>query len=118
MGEEIIAVVVPHQCVMTTLGALTALFDEREETDESVLGNLNNKKEERSTMSNYNEEMAKLFEECGLTGFELRELTESEKAAPEDWARLEQRIALRMAENSRMLDVSLFNVKNNSRPLV
>lgn len=41
---------------------------------------------------------------------------EGVKANPEDWAKFEQRIALRMTENSRMKDTSLFNVKNNSKP--
>ncbi len=116
--KHIIAVIVPKKRTMTTLAALFNSIERKEVSEMVDLDNLINKKEERSTMSNYNEEMAKLFEECGLTGFELRELTDSEKATPEDWARLEQRIALRTAENARMLDVSMFNAKNDSFPIV
>ena len=113
MGKIVIAVIEPRKRTVTTLAKLISKTKVEEPLD---LENLINKKEGVSTMSNYNEDMAKLFEELGLTGFELRKLTEEEKATPEDWAKLEQRIALRTAENSRMLDVSMFNAKNNSKP--
>lgn len=67
-----------------------------------------------SNCSNYNEEMAQLFKELNLDGFELRELTEEEKAKPEDWIKMADNLTLKDAETTNMIRLSNMYAKESS----
>ncbi len=55
---------------------------------------------------NYNEEMADFFKSLNLDDFELRQLTDDEKATFKDWDNHYARMALKDAENTKMINLS------------
>ena len=60
----------------------------------------------------FNEKIVSLFKELGLEG-EIIETPPHLKATPEDYAKLEHEIALRLAENDRMLRMSELYARNS-----
>jgi hypothetical protein len=67
-------------------------------------------------LANYNEEMATLFKELGLTGYELKEILPEERATPKDWAELEERRAEKCKKNEEMRAMSLWLAEHESKP--
>ncbi|MBO4246181.1 MAG: AAA family ATPase [Bacilli bacterium] len=62
----------------------------------------------------YNEEMAQLYNELGLTDYELRPLAEEEKSNPEDWAKMADNLALKDAESTEVARLSGVYAKEGS----
>lgn len=67
-------------------------------------------------MANYNEEMATLFGELGLTGFELKEIPPEDRATPEEIAALNARIFAKSLKNDEVLARSEWIAEYESRP--
>ena len=69
-------------------------------------------------MANYNVEMAKLFKELGLTGYELKEIPPEDRATPEDFAELDEKIAEKCRKNEEMIAMSWWIAEHESKPVL